>query len=175
MKKLVTLAVAGTFALGLTACGSDNGPEKAVEDFVAAAKDKDYAALCDAFDPEIIKTLEDADPGKDCATIFKENEKDLNIPDDPKVEILGSEIAHDFKPKPRVYHAACEAFDLPPGECMMVAAHSADLAAAADCGLMTGFVARPDERGPGKGESEASVPVDLSGRNLIDLAAKLFG
>ncbi|GAA8850495.1 hypothetical protein DUHN55_34110 [Helicobacter pylori] len=97
MKKLVTLAVAGTFALGMTACGSDNGPEKAVEDFVAAAKDKDYAALCDAFDPEIIKTLEDADPGKDCATIFKENEKDLNIPDDPKVEILGSEIADDEK------------------------------------------------------------------------------
>lgn len=93
MKKLVTLAVAGTFALGLTACGSDNGPEKAVEDFVAAASDKDYAALCDAFDPEIIKTLEDADQGKDCATIFKENEKDLNIPDDPKVEILGSEVS----------------------------------------------------------------------------------
>lgn len=97
MKKLVTLAVAGTFALGLTACGSDNGPEKAVEDFVAAASDKDYAALCDAFDPEIIKTLEDADQGKDCATIFKENEKDLNIPDDPKVEILGSEVSDDEK------------------------------------------------------------------------------
>lgn len=89
--------------------------------------------------------------------------------------ILGSEIAHDFKPKPRVYLAACEAFDLLPGECMMVAAHSADLAAAAECGLMTGFVARPDERGPGKGETEASVPVDVSGRDLIDLAGKIFG
>lgn len=89
--------------------------------------------------------------------------------------ILGSEIAHDFKPKPRVYLAACDAFDLAPGDCMMVAAHSADLAAAADCGLMTGFVARPDERGPGKGESEAGVPVDASGRDLIDLAGKLFG
>ena len=89
--------------------------------------------------------------------------------------ILGSEIAHDFKPKPRVYLAACEAFDLPPGDCMMVAAHSADLAAAAECGLMTGFVARPDERGPGRGESEASVPVDASGRDLIDLAQKILG
>ena len=29
--------------------------------------------------------------------IPKENEKDLNIPDDPKVEILGSEIADDEK------------------------------------------------------------------------------
>jgi 2-haloacid dehalogenase len=35
--------------------------------------------------------------------------------------ILGSEIAGDFKPKPRVYLAACEAFDLPPDDCMMVA------------------------------------------------------
>src|SRR5262249_19045584 len=29
--------------------------------------------------------------------------------------ILGSEIAGDYKPKPRVYLAAAEAFDLPPG------------------------------------------------------------
>src|SRR5262249_3110042 len=51
--------------------------------------------------------------------------------------ILGSEIAGDFKPKPRVYLAACEAFDLTPGECMMVAAHSNDLAHAAKNGLRT--------------------------------------
>src|SRR5215475_10936226 len=35
--------------------------------------------------------------------------------------ILGSEIAGDYKPKPRVYLASCAAFDLAPGECMMVA------------------------------------------------------
>jgi 2-haloacid dehalogenase len=29
--------------------------------------------------------------------------------------ILGSEIAGDYKPRPRVYLAAAEAFDLPPG------------------------------------------------------------
>ena len=40
--------------------------------------------------------------------------------------ILGSEIAGDYKPKPRVYLASCAAFDLAPGECMMVAAHSKD-------------------------------------------------
>src|SRR6266705_3324303 len=49
--------------------------------------------------------------------------------------ILGAEIAGDYKPKPRVYLAACAAFDLDPGECMMVAAHSRDLAAASSCGL----------------------------------------
>ena len=32
--------------------------------------------------------------------------------------ILGAETAGDYKPKPRVYLAACAAFDLPPGECM---------------------------------------------------------
>ena len=45
--------------------------------------------------------------------------------------ILGAEIAGDYKPKPHVYLAACEAFDLKPDQCMMVAAHSSDLAAAA--------------------------------------------
>src|SRR5262245_8031588 len=63
--------------------------------------------------------------------------------------ILGSEIAHDYKPKPRVYLAACEALDLPRGECMMVAAHSRDLQHAAALGLRTGHVARPNEHGPG--------------------------
>jgi 2-haloacid dehalogenase len=87
--------------------------------------------------------------------------------------ILGSEIAHDFKPKPRVYLAACEALDLPPGECMMVAAHSSDLAQAAKNGLRTGHIARPNEHGPGKGEPKPTVPVDVAGVNLVDLASKL--
>ena len=87
--------------------------------------------------------------------------------------ILGSEIAGDFKPKPRVYLAACEALDLPPGDCMMVAAHSNDLASAAKNGLRTGHIARPNEHGPGKGETAPKVPVDVAGANLEDLAAKL--
>src|SRR3990172_517633 len=57
--------------------------------------------------------------------------------DFPWDAILGSEIAGDFKPKPRVYLSACAAFDLPPGDCMMVAAHSNDLASAARNGLRT--------------------------------------
>jgi 2-haloacid dehalogenase len=87
--------------------------------------------------------------------------------------ILGSEIAGDFKPKPRVYLAACEAFDLAPGDCMMIAAHSSDLAHAAKNGLQTGHIARPNEHGPGKGETAPSVPVDVAGASLEDLAGKL--
>jgi 2-haloacid dehalogenase len=87
--------------------------------------------------------------------------------------ILGAEVAGDYKPKPRVYLAACAALDLKPDQCMMVAAHSSDLAAAAACGLRTGHIARPDEHGRGTGEFGPSVPVDAFGSNLADLASKL--
>jgi 2-haloacid dehalogenase len=89
--------------------------------------------------------------------------------------ILGAEVAGDYKPKPRVYLAACGAFDLDPAKCMMVAAHSNDLAAAAACGLRTGHIARPDEHGPGTGERTPTVPVDAVGADLGDLANKLGG
>lgn len=87
--------------------------------------------------------------------------------------ILGSEIAGNFKPEPRVYLAACEALDLAPGECMMTAAHSRDLAAAAKLGLRTAHVARPNEYGPGKGEAAPTVPVDFVSSSVEDLAAQL--
>jgi len=87
--------------------------------------------------------------------------------------ILGAEIARDYKPKPVVYLSAAEAFDCAPGETMMVAAHSSDLAAAAAAGLRTAFIARPDERGPGKGEGRASVPVDASAASLVELARSM--
>jgi len=56
---------------------------------------------------------------------------------------------------------------------MMVAAHSSDLAAAAAAGLRTAFVARPDEFGPGQGETKASVPVDAAVPSLMALADRL--
>jgi len=87
--------------------------------------------------------------------------------------ILGAEIARDYKPKPRVYLAAAEAFALDPGECMMVAAHSNDLSAAAACGLKTAHVARPDEYGPGTGERGPLIAVDVAAASFEDLAAKL--
>jgi len=87
--------------------------------------------------------------------------------------ILGAEIAGDYKPKPRVYLAACEVFDLKPQQCMMVAAHSNDLAAAAACGLRTGHTARPNEYGPDTGEPAPTVTVDVVAKNLADLADKM--
>ena len=87
--------------------------------------------------------------------------------------ILGAEIARDYKPKPVVYLSAAAAFDCEPRQAMMIAAHSSDLAAAAAVGLRTAFVARPDEYGPGRAESHASVPVDISVPSLTALADHL--
>lgn len=87
--------------------------------------------------------------------------------------ILGAELAGDYKPKPRVYLAAADAFDLHPSECMMVAAHSDDLAAAAAAGLRTAHVARPDEKGKGRGECAPNIGVDFAAKDLGDLADKL--
>jgi 2-haloacid dehalogenase len=89
--------------------------------------------------------------------------------------ILGSEIAGDYKPKPRVYLAAAEAFDLPPAACMMVAAHTNDLLRAAECGLRTAHVARPNEAGAGRGEAAPGTPVDLAAASLPELADLLDG
>ena len=74
----------------------------------------------------------------------------------------------------KVYRAACDAFDCAPHEVLMVAAHSSDLEAAARAGLRTAFIARPDEQGPGRGETVASVPVNLSASDLGELADRLL-
>ena len=84
--------------------------------------------------------------------------------------ILGAEIAGDYKPKPGVYLAAAEALSLKPSQCMMVAAHSGDLKAAAAVGLRTAHVARPDEYGPGTGEAKPTVHVDVAADSFLGLA-----
>src|SRR5258708_14616047 len=86
--------------------------------------------------------------------------------------ILGADLARDYKPKAVVYLAAVEAFDLEPRECMMCAAHSDDLRAAAASGLRTAFIARPQER-PGVSESAANYSVDVLSTAALDLANQL--
>jgi 2-haloacid dehalogenase len=84
--------------------------------------------------------------------------------------ILGSEIAGDYKPKPVVYLRSAEAFDCAPHECVMVAAHSNDLGSAAASGLRTAHIARPNEKGPGKGEAAPSIKVDIAVPSIEALA-----
>ncbi len=87
--------------------------------------------------------------------------------------ILGAEIAQDYKPKPAVYLAGAAALNLAPEQCVMVAAHSSDLAAAAACGLKTAHIARPTEYGPKGGETAPLVPVDFAASDLKALAGML--
>jgi 2-haloacid dehalogenase len=61
--------------------------------------------------------------------------------------ILGAEVVRTYKPAPESYTRACSALGLQPHECMMVAAHNSDLAAAREQGLQTAFVVRPQEHG----------------------------
>lgn len=87
--------------------------------------------------------------------------------------ILGAEVARDYKPKPEVYVSSAAAFDCLPGQAMMVAAHSLDLAAAAAAGLRTAFVARPREHGHGRSETAPALAVDVCASSLTDLADRL--
>jgi 2-haloacid dehalogenase len=61
--------------------------------------------------------------------------------------ILGAEVAQAYKPQPEAYLRTAEILGVPPGACMLVAAHNSDLAAARACGLQTAFVGRR-EHGP---------------------------
>jgi 2-haloacid dehalogenase len=84
--------------------------------------------------------------------------------------ILGAEVAHAYKPMAVVYTSSAAALDLRPEQTLMVAAHSADLAAAAAAGLRTAFVARPNEKGIGLGEMAPSTPVDYSVKSILELS-----
>ncbi|WP_372617878.1 haloacid dehalogenase type II [Falsiroseomonas sp.] len=88
--------------------------------------------------------------------------------------VLGSEVAQAFKPTPQAYLRTAEVLGLEPAECMMVAAHNRDLAAARRCGLMTGFVARPTEHGPGQTtDLAAEQDWEVVATDFMDMADKL--
>jgi 2-haloacid dehalogenase len=90
--------------------------------------------------------------------------------------ILGAEVARAYKPSPEAYDSAARMLALQPAECLMVAAHPADLAAAAARGFRTAYVHRPFERGPGR---EAKRPdagaFDYAADSFIELADALGG
>lgn len=95
MKKLATIVAASGLAFGLSACGSSNDAEKAVEDFASAVNDKDYAAICESFDPEIVSAMEQGD--QKCPELFEENWEEMDVPADAGVDIQSSEISDDEK------------------------------------------------------------------------------
>lgn len=89
--------------------------------------------------------------------------------------VLGSDISRAYKPDPAAYRTPAHLLGLDPGEVMLVAAHNSDLEAAKNCGLATGFVARPSESGPDQTTDLApSEAWDVSGSTLTELAELLF-
>jgi len=79
--------------------------------------------------------------------------------------VLSAQCAGSYKPDARVYLTALDLLECPPEEAGMVAAHAADLEAAAALGLRPIFVRRPLEWGPGV---PAADPPALDG--LLDTA-----
>jgi 2-haloacid dehalogenase len=85
--------------------------------------------------------------------------------------ILGAETARASKPLPQAYLASAELLNLAPSQVMLVAAHNGDLAAAANCGLGTAFVARPTEYGPHqKRDFKADRAWDVVADSFVTLA-----
>jgi len=88
--------------------------------------------------------------------------------------ILSAELAKHYKPDREAYLTAVELLGLKPEEVMMAAAHSGDLTAARSFGLRTGFIHRPNERGPG-GRANQAKPgeFDIVSNDIVDLAAQM--
>jgi 2-haloacid dehalogenase len=85
--------------------------------------------------------------------------------------VFSSDTFKLFKPDPGMYLGAADALSLKPEEVMMVAAHKADLRAAAKCALKTAFVKRPLEHGRGGAPDLASEPdFTVNAESFLDLA-----
>ena len=85
--------------------------------------------------------------------------------------VLGAEIARHYKPQPEAYLKSAEILGLEPRECMLVAAHNGDLAAAGHCGFQTAFVPRPKEYGPEQTtDLVAEYDCDVVAGDFIELA-----
>jgi 2-haloacid dehalogenase len=86
--------------------------------------------------------------------------------------ILSTELVKTYKPDPRTYRLVPDLLAVHPEQAMMVAAHPYDLGAAADQGMRTAFVRRPQEWGTGKAEAP-DFPVDILAEDFLDLASQL--
>ena len=88
--------------------------------------------------------------------------------------VISAELFHHYKPDPEAYLGCAELLDVAPHELMLVAAHPSDLRAARDAGLMTAYVARPLERGPGRKPPRLEDgEFDFTADDFLDLARQL--
>jgi len=85
--------------------------------------------------------------------------------------VLSAQLASGYKPDAQVYLTALRLLDCQPEDAAMVAAHAADLHAAAALGLRPIFIRRPLEWGPGAPPADApAVDGLLEAGGLVHLA-----
>jgi 2-haloacid dehalogenase len=88
--------------------------------------------------------------------------------------VISAELFRHYKPDPEAYLGCAELLDVAPAELALVAAHPSDLRAARDAGLMTAYVARPLERGPGHEPPRVEDgEFDYLAEDFLDLARQL--
>ena len=88
--------------------------------------------------------------------------------------VISAELFRHYKPDREAYLGCADLLDIAPDELMLVAAHPSDLRAARDAGLMTAYVARPLERGPGRRPPTVEDgEFDITATDFVDLAEKL--
>ena len=88
--------------------------------------------------------------------------------------VLSAELAQAYKPAPEAYLTAARLLAVDAAELMLVAAHPWDLDGARRAGLMTAFVDRPLEYGPGS-PARADPDADHAVGDLLELAERLAG
>lgn len=89
--------------------------------------------------------------------------------------VLSAELTGVFKPDPQCYLRAAELLGLAPEQVMMTAAHENDLRAAAEVGMRTALVPRPEEHGPSSEPPNLSRTTDFTvvAADFHDLADQL--
>lgn len=88
--------------------------------------------------------------------------------------VITAENARFYKPHPDVYRTAVSLLGLRPAQVLMVAAHNYDLRAAQEQGLLTAFVPRPTEHGPGQTtDLTPDGQWTIVAADFVDLAAQL--
>lgn len=97
MKKLAIAVSIGSLSLGLSACGSSNGPEQTVEDFHQSLQEEDYTVFCDTLAPDLIDPLEEAAGGTTCAEVLEQSGGDLfgQLDEEAELEIVDSTVSED--------------------------------------------------------------------------------
>jgi 2-haloacid dehalogenase len=88
--------------------------------------------------------------------------------------VISAELFHHYKPDPQAYLGCAELLDIAPGQLMLVAAHPQDLRGAQRAGLLTAYVARPLEHGPGHPPpTYQHDEFDFTATDFLDLAKQL--